>query len=341
MDVTVIGLPACGKSTLLAALTGQDPARVQVATIKVPDPRVDKLSAKFKPKKTSYVEIHAREAAWPGAGESQRRSEIDRYLDAIKGSSLFIHVLRACQTPTAVEPPDIVRDLDKLDSEMIFADLIICDRLIERDHVQPMEPPRRHAVQKAKEALEAEQPLWTVDFDEQDQAGLSGLNLVTLTPQLLVINIGEDCARESAPRPPDEKLFGRRVVPECLAVAAEVAQLDPEEQKAFAEEMGLGETAAETISREAFRQLDLITFFTMNDEEVRAWAVPQGTTAVKAAGRIHTDIERGFIRAEIVPVDLMLEMGSFKAIREAGKLQVEGKNYVLNDGEIMHVRFNV
>lgn len=341
MDVTVIGLPGCGKSTLLSALTGKAPDRVQIATVKVPDPRLDRLSALYKPKKTTYVEIRAREAAWPGTGESKRRSEIERYVDAIKGSSLFIHVLRACATPIAVEPPDIQRDLDKLDGEMIFADLFVCERLIERDNVQPMEPLRRQVVHKAKQALEDENPLWTVAFEEQEHQELGGLNLATVTPQLLVVNIDESTPREQAPQLDPERLRGRRVVPECLAVAAEVAQLDEEEQQSFAEEMGLGETAAQTISHEAFRQLDLITFFTVSEPEVHAWAVPAGTSAVKAAGRIHTDIERGFIRAEIVPHDVLLELGSLKACREAGKLQVEGKEYPLQDGQIMHVRFNV
>ena len=338
MDVTVIGLAGCGKSTLLAALTGQDPHRVQIATVKAPDERLDQLSALFKPQKTIYAEIRAREAAWPGGGETKRRSEIDRYLDAIKGSSLFIHVVRACATPTAADPPDVTRDLYQLDSEMIFADLVVCDRLIERETIQPLEHARKHAVPKAKTLLEAEQPLWASDLDETDRAALAGLNLVTLTPQLLVLNLDEGAA---TPAIPAEKLFGRRVIGECLKVAAEVAQLDPAEQVTFAQEMGLGEPAAHTISREAFRQLNLITFFTFNENEVRAWPVPAGTHAQKAAGRIHTDLERGFIRAEIVPYDILLQFGSLKACRDAGKLRVEGKDYLVQDGEIMHVRFNV
>ena len=340
MDVTVIGLAGCGKSTLLAAMTGQDAQQVQIATIKVPDARLEKLSELYKPKKTTFVEIRAREGKWPGAGQqSKRRSEIEQYLQTIKGSSLFIHVLRACVTPTAADEPDPARDLEKLDGEMIFADLFACERLIERENIQPMEPVRKKAVLKAKEALENETPLWAVDFDEHERGELAGLNLVTTTPQLLVVNIAEDAA--DAPTIPEEKLHGRRVVAECLAVAAEVAALPPEEQQEFAAEMGLGEPAAHTIAHEAFRQLDLISFFTVGEDECRAWAVPAGSEAHYAAGRIHTDIQRGFIRAEIVPWDTLLEKGSLKACREAGVLQVEGKTYALNDGEIMHVRFNV
>ncbi len=341
MDVTVIGLAGCGKSTLLAALTGQDAQRVQIATVKVPDERVDKLSAMFKPKKTVFAEIRAREAAWPGGGETKRRSEIDRYLDAIKGSALFIHVVRACVTPTAAEPPDVLRDLYQLDSEMIFADLVVCERLIERENIQPMDHARKHAVLKAKSILEAEKPLWAAELEEADRAALAGLNLVTLTPQLLVLNLEEGTLPADAPQIPSEKLHGRHVIAASLKVAAEVAQLDPAEQFAFAQEMGLGEPAAHTISREAFRQLNLISFFTVGEDEVRAWPIPAGTHAQRAAGRIHSDLERGFIRAEIVSYDTLLALGSLKACRDAGKLRIEGKDYLVLDGEIMHIRFNV
>jgi len=341
MDVTVIGLAGCGKSTLLNALTGQDTANVHIAAVKVPDTRIDRLAQIFKPKKTIYAEIRAKEAAWPGAGEGKRRNEIERYFELIKGSSLFLHVLRGCATPLAADPPDILRDLDKLDGEMLFADLFTCERLIERDHIQPMDHARKHAVLKAKELLERETPLWNAGLDETDLTGLAGLNFLSLTPQMLVVNIDENTDAASFPLPPAEKLHGRRAVAVCLKMAAEVAALGAEEQMAFAKEMGLGEPAAHLISREAYAQLNLISFFTVGDDEVRAWSIPAGTVAQKAAGKVHTDMERGFIRAEIVPFETLVELGSLKACREAGKLRVEGKTYVVQDGEIMHVRFNV
>jgi ribosome-binding ATPase YchF (GTP1/OBG family) len=340
MDVNVIGLAGCGKSTLLAALAGHEVGEAQIVTIKVPDKRLDQLSALYKPKKTVYAEIHAREAAWP-TGESKRKSEMDRYLDSIRGAGLFLHVLRACPTPAAIDPPDAVRDMNTLDSEMIFADLVICDRLVEREHVQPLEAPRKQAVHKAKEWLEHEKPLWAAPLDEKEREALAGLNLVTAIPQLLVINLPEGATPADAPALPEDRLFGRHVTPVCLKVAAEVATLPPDEQLAFAAEMGLGEPAAHTIVRETYRQLDLISFFTVSENEVHAWSVPAGTQAARAAGRVHSDFERGFIRAEVVPHDTLLALGSLKACRDAGKLQVEGKTYVLQDGEIMHVRFNV
>jgi ribosome-binding ATPase len=339
MDVTVIGLAGCGKSTLLAALSGHAPSGGQLVTVKVPDPRIDKLAELFKPKKTTYAEIRSREAAWPGAESGKRRSEIDQYLEQIKGASLFLHVLRACETPTAAEPPDPTRDLDKLDTEMIFADLIVCDRLIERDSKQPMDPVRRQAVHKAKEMLEAEKPLWTRDWEENEEGSLTGLNMVTMTPQLVIVNLPE--GETETPPLPEGKLHGRHVVGVSLAVAAEIATLPVAEQQGFAEEMGLGEPATHLIAREAFAQLDLISFFTVGPEEVRAWPIPKGMIAVKAAARIHSDIARGFIRGEVVDHELLLEMSTLKACREAGKLRLEGKTYVLQDGEIMHVRFNV
>ncbi len=341
MDITVIGLAGCGKSSLLAALSGQSARGVQIVTIKVPDKRVDRLAELYQPKKTTHAEIRAREAAWPGAEASKRRSEFEQYVEKIKGAGLFIHVVRTCQTPTAVEAADVLRDLNKLDSEMVFADLLICERLIERDNKHPMELVQRLAVHKAKEMLEVEKPLWSGQWDDNEAGALAGLNFVTLTPQMLVLNTEEGLAPEDLPTIPDDKLHGRHVVPVCLEVAAEVAAMPAEDQQAFAEEMGLGEPAVHLIAREAFSQLNLISFFTVGDQDVRAWPIPAGMIAAKAAGRIHTDIERGFIRGEVVPYETLIELGSLKACREAGKLRLEGKTYVLVDGEIMHVRFNV
>lgn len=341
MDITVIGLAGCGKSTMLAALAGQQPGSAAIVTVKVPDARLDRLSAMYKPKKTTHAEIRAREAAWPGAESSRRKSEIDQYLDQIRGASLFIHVVRACQTPTAAQEADVLRDLQQLDTEMILADMVVCERLFERERAQPMDAARRHAVQKAKEHLETEKPLWCAAWDENDRAALAGLNMVTLVPQLVVLNVAEGVGADDAPVIPEEKLVGRHVVPVCLSVAAEIAGLPAEDQQSFAEEMGLGEPAMHLLTREAYHQLDLISFFTVGEDECRAWSVPKGTVAQKASGRIHTDLERGFIRAEIVPVDVLIELGSLKACRDTGKLQLEGKTYVVNDGEIMHVRFNV
>jgi len=338
MEVTVIGLAASGKSTLLAALSGQDAAEAHLVSVKVHDTRIDKLSALFKPKKTIYAEIRAREAAWPGSSESRRKSEMDRYLDQIKGAQLFIHVLRACETPTATESPDARRDLEKLDAEMIFADLVTAERLIERDRAGQMDQGFKHTLEKCRAWLEQEKPLSTCDLSDLELDSLAGLNLVTLIPQLLVLNLAEGAA---PPELPEELCKGRLLVPVCLTVAAEVAGLSPEDQQAFAEEMGLGEPAARTIARAAYSQLKLISFFTVGEDEVRAWTVPADTPAQKAAGRIHSDLERGFIRAEIVPWDILLELGSLKACRDAGKLQLEGKTYPVQDGQIMHVRFNV
>ncbi|MBZ0273027.1 DUF933 domain-containing protein [bacterium] len=341
MDTTIIGLAGTGKTTLLSALAGvADPAS-GVATVRVVDERVDALAKIFNPKKTTYAEMRVREAAWPGAGESARKSDVDRYLQAIRGSRLFLHVLAAAQTPMLADPPNPARDLAKLDGEMIIADLIAIERLLDRAKKAPLEANVKALLERLKGELENERPIFSLGLADAEHAMLSGYGFITETPQLVVVNTAEDAGEAFDAAPLSALLHGRHVMAMPFPVAREVSLLPAAEQDDFAKEMGLSGPAARRVVREAFRQLDLISFLTSGEDECRAWPIERGTHARAAAGTIHSDIERGFIRAEVVAFDEFIKRGSMKACREDGILRLEGKDYVVADGDIVHFRFNV
>ncbi len=341
MDVTIIGLPRTGKSTLLQALAGADLPGGGIATVRVPDERLDELTKIFNPKKEIFVEIRAREAAWPGVGESRRKSEMERYINAIRGSQLFIHVVAATQTPMMSDPADPSRDLKKLDDEMIFSDLVGIERILEQSRKATLEPNQKKLLERFKKILEQDRPLWTTELSEQEKAMVTGYNLITLTPQLVVVNTNEDDDAQYDEDRFGGRLYGRLAASLCFTTAREVSLLPPEEQELFAQEMGLDGPAAARVSAEAFKQLDLISFLTVGEDECRAWAIRRGTVAKSAAGVIHTDFEKGFIRAAVVSYEEFMERKSLKACREAGVLRLEGKEYVVQDGDIIEFRFNV
>lgn len=340
MDATIIGLRQCGKTTLLEALAGTETPGSGIATVRVRDDRVDALTKIFQPKRTVYGEIRVREAAWPGTGESARKSAMEQYINAIRGSRLFLHVVAAARTPMMTDEPNPARDLDQLDGEMIFADLLAIDRILERAKKAPMEALLRDLLERLKGELEQEKPLWTVGLTDVEKTAIAGFNLITVTPQLVVVNTPEGVG-EIDPAMFGERLRGRHVAAISLPVAREVSLLPIEEQDAFAREMGLDGPAAPKLSREAFAQLDLISFFTVGEDECRAWPITRGTEARAAAGVIHSDIERGFIRAEVVAYDDFMARKTLKACRDDGVLRLEGKTYVVADGDIVNFRFNV
>jgi ribosome-binding ATPase len=341
MDVTIIGLPRTGKTTLLQALAGAELSGGGIATVRVPDERLDKLSKIFEPKKDVYVEIRAREAAWPGVGGSRRKSEMEKYINAIRGSQLFIHVIAAVQTPMMTAPANPLQDLQKLDDEMIFSDLVAIERILEQSVRSPLDPNLKKLLERFKDVLEGDQPLWTQELDEREHAMITGYNLITLTPQLVVVNTAEDDEGKHGVSDFGDRLHGRHVASLCFTTAKEVSFLPTEEQELFAQELGLDGPAAARVSQEAFRQLDLISFLTVGADECRAWAIRRGTVAKSAAGVIHTDFEKGFIRAAVVSYEEFMQRKSLKACREGGVLRLEGKEYVVQDGDIIEFRFNV
>ncbi len=336
MEARIIGLKGCGKTTLVAALA-EGRGEGHIATVHVGDARVRALSEIFQPKKTTFAELRVREVAWSDA--TARKGEMERYLDALAGGQVYLHVLRAFENPILGEPVHPEQDLEELDREFLLFDLIRVERALERAKKAPLPDIGKKALERCREILEAETPLREVDLDESHAAFIRGYQLLTLIPQLLVVNTESEESWESSVL--DAHSRGRQVLAFPFVEALEVARLSSEEQQEYALALGLPGPAAEVVARAAFAQLGLISFLTTGDDEVRAWPIHAGETAREAAGAVHSDIQRGFIRAEVVAFDDFMRHGTMKACREAGVLRVEGKDYVVADGDIINFRFNV
>jgi len=337
MEARIIGLKGCGKTTLVAALA-EGRGEGHVATVHVGDPRVRTLSEIFRPKKTTFAEFKVQEVAWPEA--SARKGQMERYLDSLAGGQLYLQVLRAFDSDILGEPAHPESDLDELDREFLLFDLIRVERAFERAKKAPLPDIGKKALARCQEALESEIPLREVDFDESQLGFIRGYQFLTLTPQLLLVNTASDSVWDVSALGP--RVRDRHVVAFPFPDALEVARLSTEEQEEYAAALGLPGPAAEVVARAAFAQLGLISFLTTGSDEVRAWPIRAGETAREAAGAIHSDIQRGFIRAEVVSFDDFMSHGAnMKTCRDAGVLRIEGKDYVVADGDIINFRFNV
>jgi len=296
------------------------------------------LSEIFQPKKTTFAEFKVQEVAWVEA--SARKGEMERYLDALAGGQLYLHVVRAFDSAILGEPAHPEIDLEELDHEFLLSDLIRIERAFERAKKAPMPEAGKKALTRCQEALEAEVPLREVAFEETQLGFIKGYQFLTLTPQLLVVNTESEGSWDPVGLEPLAR--GRRILAFPFPEAAEVARLSVEEQQEYAAALGLPGPAAEVVAQAAFEQLGLISFLTTGSDEVRAWPIRAGETAREAAGAIHSDIQRGFIRAEVVSYsDFMSHGGNMKACRDAGVLRIEGKDYIVQDGDIINFRFNV
>jgi len=337
LEARTIGLKGCGKTTLVAALA-EGRGEGHIATVHVGDPRVRTLSEIFQPKKTTFAEFKVQEVAWVEA--SARKGEMERYLDALAGGQLYLHVIRAFDSAILGEPAHPEIDLEELDHEFLLSDLIRIERAFERAKKAPMPEAGKKALTRCQEALEAEVPLREVAFEETQLGFIKGYQFLTLTPQLLVVNTESEGSWDPVGLEPLAR--GRRILAFPFPEAAEVARLSVEEQQEYAAALGLPGPAAEVVAQAAFEQLGLISFLTTGSDEVRAWPIRAGETAREAAGAIHSDIQRGFIRAEVVSYsDFMSHGGNMKACRDAGVLRIEGKDYIVQDGDIINFRFNV
>jgi ribosome-binding ATPase len=336
VEARIIGLKGCGKSTLVAALA-EGRGEGHIATVHVGDTRVRVLSEIFQPKKTTFAELRVREVAWLEA--SARKGEMERYLDALAGGQVYLHVLRAFENPALGEPVRTEQDLDELDREFLLFDLIRVERAFERAKKAPLPDIGRRALTRCREVLEAETPLREVDFDASQSAFIRGYQFLTLTPQLLLVNSESEGSWDSSALASPAR--DRQIVVFPFVDALEVARLSLEEQEEYALALGLPGPAAELVAQAAFAQLGLISFLTTGSDEVRAWPIRAGETAREAAGAVHSDIQRGFIRAEVVSFEDFMRHGTMKACRDSGVLRIEGKDYVVADGDIINFRFNV
>jgi ribosome-binding ATPase len=343
MKIGLVGYPGSGKSTVFGALTGLDvetgygAGKANLGVVKVLDARVDALSALYAPKKTTYAEITFSDLG-AGKGEGLDRT----VLNAMRNVDALCQVLRAFPD-AAGEPGDPLAELTGLETETLLADLEVVEQRVARLAKDRSNPRELALLQRVQEALESERPARSLELTEEEAKSLSGYALLTLKPLLLVLNVAEGEVAAPAPdvlaRAAAERGLGLVVL--SAKVEMEIAQLAAAEQGEFLASLGLEEPAVNRFIRAAFDLIDLISMLTAGPDECRAWPVPRGTRAPRAAGKIHSDIERGFIRAEVIRCEDLLKHGSEAKCKEAGALRVEGKDYVVQDGDVVHFRFNV
>ncbi len=348
MKIGIVGFPRSGKTTVFNALTGLDaavgfggdPTKPNLGTIKVPDERVDRLSDMFKPKKITFGE--AVFVDYPGRPEST--NAIDRSTIAqMRDADALVQVVRAFEDPASDREANPKGDIESFAAELLLADLEIIEKRLDRLRREKGKDKEVELLDRCREALESETPLRDLELSEFEERNLAGFGFLSRLPLLVLVNVTEAKAGESLD-PSIQSLLdetGTLGFVMSANVEMEIAGLEEEDRGAFLADLGLTATARDRFIRAAFGLLNLISFLTSGEDEVRAWPIEKGTPAVRAAGKIHSDIERGFIRAEVVAYDDFVEHGTDAKCREAGKLRLEGKDYEVRDGDIIHFRFNV
>lgn len=343
MHVGISGYPGSGKTTVFSALApgARSDRGIAYGNIKVPDDRVDFLTSVFHPKKTVYAEITFVDVGGGGRAGGAFPPEV---LQGMRNADLLVHVVRGFENPMLTTPPDPARDEQLFNDELLLLDLGTLEKRAERFKKEAKKGAEVDANKRCLDHLEKGEPLRTLDLSEEEQRALGpGIQLLSARPLITLYNLSEQAWADAASAPLRETRRGPGycALAICGAIEAEIASMPAEDQKEFLEGLGLGEPARNVFIREAYRLLDLISFLTAGPDECRAWPIRRGTLARKAAGKVHSDIERGFIRAEIYRPDDLKQYGSEAALKSAGKLRVEGKDYLVADGDIVNFRFNV
>jgi GTP-binding protein YchF len=357
VKIGLIGRPKSGKTTLFNLLTGAnvetsrfDTGKTELHTgvARVPDERVLRLSELFKPRKTTYASFEVVDLAGIARGE-RRGLETKEFRNA----DALLHVVRAFPDATGA-PATPRRDVDELELELVLADLEVIDRRLERVEASIKKKRteadvREQTILKAmKESLERETPIRAQELSDDDTKAIRGFTFLSQKPILHCVNLDEKDLGKGATLAVDFGLTDVAGRPQTglgwvsAVIEAEVAQLSGDEQRAFLQDLGLPEPAIRRVLRDCYALLGLVSFFTVGEDEVRAWPIPRGTRAQDAAATVHSDIARGFIRAEVNSYDdLIAARGSVAELRAKGQLRLEGKDYVVQDGEVCHFRFNV
>jgi GTP-binding protein YchF len=369
MKVGIVGLPQVGKTTIFNLLTqeGADTlswgssreARLGIA--QVPDTRVTRLAEVAKSKKVTYATVEYVDLPGLSCGDGKtalegQTKEMTTYLNSLKNADALLHVVRGFDDPNIPHlngTVDPARDIGLFDLEMIFSDLAIVEKRLERlaKDLKKMKSPEleleNEVLNRFKKALESEQPLRELELTAEEEKRIKGFTFLSAKPILLVINMGDSDAAnisrvvEIFHLQKQAAMRNVAITAVCGKIEAEIAALPQEDARVFMEDLGLSGSALARIIQESYSLLGLISYYTAGEPEARAWTIPKNATALQAAGVIHTDIEKGFIKAEVVSFEDMMELGSFQAAKSKGVLRLEGKDYRVREGDVILFRFNI
>ncbi len=356
LKIGIVGLNMVGKTTLFKILTHTHASKLSsgkpeahLGVVKVPDARLDHLAEMFKPQKLAHASIEYVDT--PASVIQLARTGTQSA--ALKEMDALIHVVRAFEDPAIPvdgETVDPRRDIESVELELVLSDLAIIEKRLERldkdikKQKNPALEKEHQSLLKAKQALEAQQPLRELEFTADEERALRGFTFLSIKPMLYVLNLGE----KDAPRTNAADEFAHEaglkqrprtaVTAVCGKIEEELSELSEAEAGEFLSSYGLKESAIARLIRSSYQLLGLISFFTVGEDECRAWTIREGMTALDAAGEIHSDIQRGFIRAEVITYQELIDAGTFAEARTRGSLRLEGKEYVVHDGEIVHFR---
>lgn len=369
MKVGIVGLPLVGKTTIFRLLTqgrvdtsswgsGRE-AHVGIAH--VPDARLDRLAEIVKPKKTTYATVEYVDLPGLSRGEGKaalqgQAKEMSTYLNSLKNIDTLVHVVRAFDDPNlphAEGTVDPLRDIGLFELEMIFSDLAIVEKRLERlgKDLKKVKSPElemeNEVLNRFRIALESEQPLRELVLTPEEDKRVRGYTFLSAKPILLVINVGDQDASKISSVVEEFGLQGQAskrnvgITAVCGKIESEIAALPPEDARMFMDDLGISGSALDRIIQHSYDLLGVFSFYTAGEPEVRAWTIPRHTTAMQAAGVIHTDIEKGFIKAEVVSFEDMVALGTFQAAKSKGVLRLEGRDYKVQEGDVILFRFNL
>jgi len=358
----IVGLPMVGKTTFFNLVTGSEQetsnfltgkTEINMAMAQVPDARIDFLSRLYKPRKTIYAQIQFSDVPGLVRGASHGKGVGNRFLDGIRNADLLVHVVRAFKDPDVPHVDgsvDPMRDLETVNLELLLSDMDLVEKRIKRieegKKIKKEQADEMAVLRKCLEALENEISVHKADLTDGERALLVNYSFLTDKPVILVVNIDEDQLRAGdypgRDRVREFALTKGIILLEISGqIEMEISRLPDEDRQVFMEDLDLTESGIDRLARAAYETLGLISFFTVGEDEVRAWTIPAALDARSAAGKIHSDLERGFIRAEVTAYHDLVEAGNMNKVKEKGQARLEGKDYIVKDGDIMNIRFNV